>query len=108
MSETRNDDAFAARMAVLGDRFRERSLADASELERLGFTIDQAENAEAAETIRRIAHRLSGSAGTFGFPDLSEAAGQLEEVVLSAPPSSEVSAETSRVVAKIRQVFEAA
>jgi len=37
------------------------------------------DDADALDTIRRIAHSLKGSGGTYGFPEVSEAAGKVEE-----------------------------
>ena len=34
---------------------------------------------EAKDTLRSIAHKLRGSGGTYGFPELSELAGKLED-----------------------------
>jgi HPt (histidine-containing phosphotransfer) domain-containing protein len=43
------------------------------------------------EDLRRGAHRLRGSAATYGFPEVGARAGEVEEVLLVAagPPSAE-------------------
>jgi hypothetical protein len=56
------------RLAALRERFLARAADDWARL------------AEADEAMaRQIAHRLAGTAGTFGFADISEAAIQLDE-----------------------------
>ncbi len=39
----------------------------------------QRERRTALDTLVRLSHKLAGSAGTFGFPSLSQTAGNLEE-----------------------------
>jgi HPt (histidine-containing phosphotransfer) domain-containing protein len=41
-------------------------------------------DAEALELATREAHRLRGSAGSYGFPEISEAAGAVEEAFVRA------------------------
>lgn len=43
--------------------------------------------------IRRIAHQLSGSAGTFGFPDVSDSARRCERLVATSAPLPAIEAE---------------
>lgn len=52
-----------------------------------------------AEELRALAHSLAGAAGTFGFPDISEAAGRLDDCyALGEPPRPEmVAALTARL-----------
>ena len=61
------------RLAALRDRFLARAADDLASL---------AEADEAAA--RHIAHRLAGTAGTFGFAEISEAAIQVDECVSGA------------------------
>lgn len=102
MSEADRQDEFGARLAILGDRFRERTLADAGELERLGEALGRGGGPGVREDIRRIAHRLSGAAGTFGFPDLSKAAGDLEDLIVNGSPEPRIGVGTKSVAAQIR------
>jgi CheY-like chemotaxis protein len=64
------DQLQAAFRAAVGTRASD--LAAAAEELRGG-------NAEAADSIRRMAHALRGVGGTYGFPDVSEAAAACEE-----------------------------
>jgi HPt (histidine-containing phosphotransfer) domain-containing protein len=56
----------------LAQNYLRRRLEDVSELEKALFKHD-------FEVCKEIGHRLKGSAKTFGFDDLAELAGQLEE-----------------------------
>ena len=60
----------------------QRDLDDVSEMV-LAFAADTG-NAEHRERARFQAHRLKGSAGTFGFPAVSEHAGRIEELLRRA------------------------
>jgi HPt (histidine-containing phosphotransfer) domain-containing protein len=44
------------------------------------------------ELLRRTAHRLAGRGGMFGYPEISEAAGDLEEAILTRAESETVTA----------------
>lgn len=71
-----HDDAVWERLQA---RFRERlarelPLLREHQLSATPFALD-----EARATLVRLAHGLSGAAGTFGFPDVSVAAANLEE-----------------------------
>ena len=69
------------------------------------------DDADALETIRSISHRLSGSAGTFGFDALGNAATELEVSVCArlAEPGSkdgsvaEIEDRAERVILSVRQ-----
>lgn len=64
--------AFDERLAGLRARFVARAAQDGVRLR------DVADAGDLAE-IRRIAHGLAGTAGTFGFPQISDAARAVEE-----------------------------
>lgn len=59
-------------------------------------------HAEAADSIRRMAHALRGVGGTYGFPEVSEAAAACEEA-----PDAGLLAALDRLQAVLRQVREA-
>jgi HPt (histidine-containing phosphotransfer) domain-containing protein len=44
-----------------------------------------------ATALRFTVHRLAGAAGTFGYPEISEAAGKAEDDILERPDRSEIS-----------------
>ena len=64
--------AFEERMKVLRERFRLRAAEDRDALMQALERSDRAE-------MRRLAHDLSGTAGTFGFHEVGEAAMALED-----------------------------
>lgn len=74
------------RMIVLRARFVARSRA---EREELGTAVSRMDLPE----IRRLAHGLSGSAGIFGFPEISTAAAALERAVDERSASVDSAAE---------------
>ena len=69
-------DPFADRLATLRTRFVVRAAEDRQILAELEPPFSRA----AREQVRLLAHRLAGAAGTFGYPEASEAAFELEEV----------------------------
>lgn len=83
MAEPRSD--FDARFAALRSQFFDRLGERIDTLDALAAGLEPGTPAETAETslreIREIAHKLSGSGGTFGFPGISLAARDLEETV---------------------------
>lgn len=46
--------------------------------------VDAAVAAESLDTVIRLAHRLHGTAGSYGFPEVGLAAGRIEEVLRSS------------------------
>jgi HPt (histidine-containing phosphotransfer) domain-containing protein len=87
-------------------RFVERALDDAVELESLADGVAQsADPAADRETVRRLAHRMAGSAGTFGFDQLTVSAARLEDVALSGVSTAELRAPIMAVVDEIRWVL---
>ncbi|HEY3812724.1 MAG TPA: Hpt domain-containing protein [Caulobacteraceae bacterium] len=77
MSEDRIADA-QAKFAALRERFLVRTAADLKAIEAAlanPATLD-------AASMRSLVHRLSGAAGTFGFPKLSEAAGAADDALM--------------------------
>ncbi len=55
-------------LAALKARFLSRTRADLARLEAIGA------DAAHGDEVRALVHRLAGTAGTLGFPELSEAA----------------------------------
>ncbi|MCW4116161.1 Hpt domain-containing protein [Aurantimonas sp. MSK8Z-1] len=81
------DAAFQDRMAKLRTKFCERSLEQADLLDRLAET---SRTAGLPPQVRSIAHTLAGSAGLYGFCDITEAAAALEDGVVAGAPTAEV------------------
>lgn len=46
--------------------------------------------AEAWDDLRRLAHQIKGAAGSYGFPQITPAAGRLEMSIVSADPETEI------------------
>ncbi len=65
-----------SRLAAMRRAFRERLVADRATLRQLS-----ADPSRRDELLARV-HRLAGSAGTFGAPEISEAAERVEELLL--------------------------
>jgi HPt (histidine-containing phosphotransfer) domain-containing protein len=84
-------------IAEILPRFLTRLRTQVAELRRLHAAGD-------SEKIRVIAHQLRGAGTSFGFPDLTSAAGDLEETILSNPPPSEISSVLTTLVEYIEQI----
>ena len=72
-------------LAALRARFRDRALADRETLDFL------ARENPASDELRRLVHNLAGTAGTFGYRSLSEAAMEIDDQMASgmaADPAS--------------------
>lgn len=65
---------FEDRMAALRGRFTERCPSDAAALRQAWTDRDHAE-------LRRILHGLAGSAGVFGYSELSASAREIEDAL---------------------------
>ncbi len=58
-------------------------------LRKLGELVDRAEREQTAESVaelRALAHRLRGTVGSFGFVEVSDAVGALEEALVPGEP----------------------
>lgn len=67
---------FDDRYQALRRRFVERCRLDLAVLEQA------AAGSVEAEVLRATVHRLSGAAGTFGYPDLSRLAGEVDDALI--------------------------
>ena len=72
-------------LAALRARFRDRALADRETLEVL------ARENPAGDELRRLVHNLAGTAGTFGYGRLSEAAAEIDDQMASGLPADSAS-----------------
>lgn len=87
---------FETKLAALKAKFLDRCRADLPLLE--AAATDPA--AADPEALRFCVHRLAGAAGTFGYKDLSRAAGEADdELVLGRAPTRE---QLERVIALVR------
>ncbi|WP_028573246.1 diguanylate cyclase [Desulfonatronum lacustre] len=78
MSEDKSS-AIADQLQALRDMFRQRLDSEIPQLERLADALaSDSDTAPRLEEMLRALHKMAGSAGTFGFPELGSAARSLE------------------------------
>lgn len=104
MSEPEFPTSVHAQLAHLAAAFCKRASAEADDLDALAERLATENAAEARNEIRRIAHRMAGTAGTFGFLHLSEVAARLEDLTLSGASDTELRAPTRAAAAEARRV----
>ena len=84
-------DSFRAKLEKLRAGFIERLAADAAEFEALAERLCGPEADEYdRESVKRMAHRLAGASGTFGFQDLSQPAAAVEDLASSDCDNAEL------------------
>jgi len=99
-------------VAQLSGKFLERTAAQALTLRRL-FDSLQGGDATYVSAMRDIAHKIHGGGGMFGFPAVSECAGEIERLVqtlLTADPADQPGAQSrtrEQLQASIRQLADA-
>ncbi|MDR9425937.1 MAG: diguanylate cyclase [Marinobacter sp.] len=93
----------SSRLAELRKRFAARAEDDLKELEQRAQVMqgEGADSAVFADVCARL-HRLAGSAGTFGFPELGEAARNLEKTLKASARSGDNSGGSELALEKIR------
>ncbi len=84
------------RMAALRERFRVRAATD-------GERIAAALSARDLDTVRTLAHGLSGSGGVFGYPQVSMDAQAVEEAIDAGAEAGEVKALCDRLLARLAE-----
>ena len=77
MSERNSRDALQAQLSALSVQFLERTRGQVGQLELLVERIGRGELPALLE-LRAISHKIHGSGAMFGFPDISEPAGEIE------------------------------
>lgn len=91
--------AFEDKIGALRARFLERCRSDLPVLEAAATDPLAAD----PETLRFCVHRLAGAAGTFGFPELSHAAGEADdELVQGRAPTAD---QLRHVIARIEALL---
>lgn len=86
-------------MDTIDEYYREALAAHISAIEAAGQAMRDPAR-DAAGSIRRIAHSLRGSGGTYGYPEISEAAGAVEEA-----PDAQLAPRCERLMGVIRTVL---
>lgn len=72
-------------LASLRERFRVRAKADRAALELLAL------GDPGSDELRRLVHNLAGTAGTFGYGSLSQAAVEIDDQMASGLPADPAS-----------------
>jgi diguanylate cyclase (GGDEF)-like protein len=92
----------SSRLAELRKRFAERAAGDLKALEQRAQLLqgNGADEAVVSDVCARL-HRLAGSAGTFGFPELGQAARSLEKMLEARMESGSLREASSLAVEKI-------
>jgi len=60
--------------------------------------LSQALDGQRLDDVRRMAHQLRGSSGSYGFPTLGQAAGRIEDAIKTLPTASPDLLEVTRCV----------
>ncbi|MCU0293432.1 MAG: response regulator [Thermoanaerobaculaceae bacterium] len=76
-----NEAAFDARLAAMRRKFAQALPGSLAQIERTWAVAAGGCEIQPWEDLARLAHDLAGSAGSFGFPAVGDAARELEEVV---------------------------
>jgi HPt (histidine-containing phosphotransfer) domain-containing protein len=74
-----SDHSFETHFAGLRDRFSTRLYDYQEMLHRARTSFVRTPGHEAVRDLKRISHELAGAAGTFGFPEIGDAALALEQ-----------------------------
>ncbi len=96
--------AFAARHALLKEKFALRTCAEAERLSVLIMDLDVSAPEPAFAEIHHIAHRLAGGAGVFGLNELTQPAMQVEDLITARAMPDAVAKATMALVEHIKQV----
>lgn len=75
-----NDQPMLAQLSDIADRYLRRTLGDVAQLDEV-FGKALAGESESVRTLEQLAHKIHGSSAMFGFAELSEAAGEVEQLV---------------------------
>ena len=79
MSDRDARDALQVQLSALSVQFLERTRGQVGQLELLVERVGRGE-ADALLELRAISHKIHGSGAMFGFPDISDPAGEIERV----------------------------
>jgi len=97
-------ETFEQRLEQMKLRFRARAAAEAIVLQTIVSDLDNGAPASPLRAdIKRIAHRLAGAAGTFGFAGISSGAIDLETLASDGCESDRLAAACCRLVQDITQ-----
>jgi chemotaxis protein histidine kinase CheA len=98
-------DTFENQLEALRQRFRLRAVAESGRLETLVSDLEGAGDEPAARTeVRRIAHSLSGAAGTFGYSQVGLLACELEDFASDGSPSPRLASACRALLSEINRI----
>ncbi|MBC8338572.1 MAG: Hpt domain-containing protein [Rhodospirillales bacterium] len=108
---TSADEELLAKIKILQDAFKANLEDRLAEVDAALDSLRTAgeDNADALNHLMGLAHKLTGSAGTFGFPATSDAAGELETLCESLEKAGgDASAHFDRIAALVDGLRQAA
>lgn len=85
-------------METLRARFRDRCAIDLATLETL-----LSDGIRSGGELQRIAHGLSGTGGTFGFPAVSDAAALVDDALIEGRPTTD--ADIEKLITTLREIL---
>ena len=95
-------------MAEIGTRYLRRTIGEMDRLQELCGTLPQG-GAEALKEIEHLAHKMHGTGAMFGFDDISDAAGQLEQLAVPRPSyDADYVGQLGLLIARLREHVAAA
>lgn len=95
------DQAFDSAFALLRQRYLSGLGAAVAELKKFAVLCEFDETStQVTDSIGRLAHRLSGSGETLGYPEISSAAAELERILESGEFSGSAMASRARILAR--------
>ena len=95
------------RLAEVKLRFRSRALDNCHEIRVLTERLQEpGARDDSREQIRRLAHSLAGTAGTFGFVEISKAAASLEDQIDAGIDDGMLTVLSEQVAATIQAIIE--
>jgi HPt (histidine-containing phosphotransfer) domain-containing protein len=95
-------EEFHRQQKLLREKFAVRAQDDAEQFERMGQ--EMASRPEILEDIKSLAHRMAGTAGTFGFNELTAPAAELEQAIIDNLSIEDITQHLKNLVAQIRDI----
>jgi hypothetical protein len=96
------DDEFEAHLGLLRERFRERLSEYRDRLVEARNLYARSADGDVIRRLKAISHELAGAGGTFGYPELSDLAAELEA---AADLALQDTGTRGEVVAPLRQLI---
>jgi HPt (histidine-containing phosphotransfer) domain-containing protein len=97
-----NEHEFEAQLGILREKFRERLVVYRDRLVEARNLYTQSADDEVIRKLKTISHELAGAGGTFGYPELSDLAAELEDATDGVLRGEEA---RNSVIAPLRQLI---